>query len=626
MLRSNLLSSSKFSIIPSIYGSSGSTTIREMRTDIRNKYNHSKTGDFSQVSPSLTNPYTTDPLLDRALSRLLPKKYYHDVSKDLKSFGDRIVNEIDQLGRQAELEPPKLEQQDAWGNRIDRLIVSPAWYKLKEIAAEEGLISIGYDSTVDPKYRRIHQLSKLYLFGPSSGLVSCPLAMTDGAAKTIKELKLDEKYNELKYAYDRLVSRNGKKAWTSGQWMTEKKGGSDVGGGCDTYAKDVGNGKYLLNGYKWFSSAIDADVCLTLARIIDKNGNVILGSKGLSLFYLPIRNNETKKLNGIQMLTLKDKLGTRQLPTAELLLDGVEAIKVSDEGRGIPSIANMLNVTRIHNAIASVAYMRRIISLARDYSTKRVAFGRKLNEWPLHMATLSKLEVECRAGLLFVLEAGRFLGLQESGEATPTEILNLRLMTPILKLYTGKKAIPLISEGIECFGGQGYIENTGIPSILRDAQVTPIWEGTTNILSLDVLRVFASNKDVLSAFEKHISEMLTNTKNDELLRDCTEKVKSALKFLKVSLSKISEGNNASSMQIDRGAREIGMMIGKIYSGTLLIQHASSEVATDSDKAVAFRYCVENPIINFDVSIFNSSRNDADRKIVFENFSDIKSKI
>uniref|UniRef100_A0A0N5CDD4 Acyl-CoA dehydrogenase n=1 Tax=Strongyloides papillosus TaxID=174720 RepID=A0A0N5CDD4_STREA len=597
-----------------------------MGTDIGNKYSRSITGDFSQVPPSLTNPYTTDPLLDRALSRLLPKKYYHDVSKDLKSFGDRIVSEIDQLGRQAELEPPKLEQQDAWGNRIDRLIVSPAWYKLKEIAAEEGLISIGYDPTLDPKYRRIHQLSKLYLFGPSSGLVSCPLAMTDGAAKTIKELKLDEKYDELKYAYDRLVSRNGKEAWTSGQWMTEKKGGSDVGGGCDTYAKDMGNGKYLLNGYKWFSSAIDADVCLTLARIIDKNGNVILGSKGLSLFYLPIRNSETKKLNGIQMVTLKDKLGTRQLPTAELLLDGVEAIKVSDEGRGIPSIANMLNVTRIHNAIASVSYMRRIISLARDYSTKRVAFGRKLNEWPLHMATLSKLEVECRAGLLFILEAGRLLGLQESGEATPTEILNLRLMTPILKLYTGKKAVPLISEGIECFGGQGYIENTGIPSILRDAQVTPIWEGTTNVLSLDVLRVFASNKNVLGAFEKHINEMLTNTTNDESLRNCAEKVKSALKFLIVSLSKLSEGNNASLMQIDRGAREIGMMIGKIYSGALLIQHASSEVATESDKVVAFRYCVENPIINFDVSIFNSSRNNADKEIVFENFSDMKSKI
>ncbi|CEF63651.1 Short-chain specific acyl-CoA dehydrogenase, mitochondrial [Strongyloides ratti] len=597
-----------------------------MKSDFVNKYKHSKIGEFSQVSPSLTNPYTTDPLLDRAILSLLPKQYYHDVSGDLKRFGDRIVKEIDQLGRQAELEPPKLEHQDAWGNRVDKLIVSPAWYKLKEIAAEEGLISIGYDSKVDPKYRRIHQISKLYLFGPSSGLVSCPLAMTDGAAKTIKELKLDEKYDELKNAYDRLVSRNGKEAWTSGQWMTEKRGGSDVGSGCDTYATDIGNGKYLLNGYKWFSSAVDADICLTLARVINKDGNIISGSKGLSLFYLPIKNPKTMKLNGIQMVTLKDKLGTRQLPTAELLLDGVEAIKISDEGRGIPSVANMLNITRIHNAIASVSYMRRIISLARDYSTKRNVFGRKLSEWPLHLATLSKLEVECRAGLLFILEAGRLLGIQESGEATSTEILNLRLMTPVLKLYTGKKTIPLISEGLECFGGQGYIENTGLPSILRDAQVTPIWEGTTNVLSLDVLRVFSSKENVFGAFETHINNILKNQKSDKLLDKCTEKVRNALEFLKLLFVKISEDSKTSPLQVDRGAREIGMIIGKIYSGALLIQFASSELGTESDKIVAFRYCVENQLIDFDYKIFNSLRNSIDTKIIFENYPSEKSKL
>uniref|UniRef100_A0A0N4ZSE0 Acyl-CoA dehydrogenase family member 9, mitochondrial n=1 Tax=Parastrongyloides trichosuri TaxID=131310 RepID=A0A0N4ZSE0_PARTI len=624
MLRLNFLPNSKHLIKTTLSSQYKIINKRDMKVDYTNKYKHAKNGDFFQEQPSLPNPYLSDPLLSRALSRLLPTEYFTNVSKDLEKFGNRIVNEIDNLGRQAELEEPKLEHQDAWGNRVDNLIVSPAWNKLKKIAAEEGLISIGYDEKIDIKHRRIHQLAKLYLFGPSSGLVSCPLAMTDGAAKTIKEMKLDEKYEELKNAYTRLVSTNCDEAWTSGQWMTEKKGGSDVGSGCDTYATEIGNGKYLLNGYKWFSSAIDADVCLTLARVIDKNGNIIPGSKGLSLFYLPIRNSETKKLNGIQMVTLKDKLGTRQLPTAELLLDGVEAIKVSDEGRGIPSIANMLNVTRIHNAIASVSYMRRIITLARDYSTKRIVFGRKQSDWPLHMATLSKLEVECRAGLLFVLESGRLLGLQESGEATKLDLLNLRLITPVLKLYTGKKVVPLVSEGIECFGGQGYIENTGLPSILRDAQVTPIWEGTTNVLSLDVLRVFNSKENVFGAFEEHIKNILNIKSNDKSLNECVKKVLDALEFLKVGLYKISKNN--SLMQIDIGAREIGMLIAKIYSGALLIQHASSNISSESDKIVAYRYCVENPLIEFDYNIFLTSRNEEDKKIIFENFLTTKNKL
>lgn len=144
----------------------------------------------------------------------------------------------------------------------------------------------------------------------------------------------------------------------------------------------------------------------------------------------------------------------------------------------------MLNITRIHNAVASIGFMRRYplktlinikifraVSLARDYATRRVVFGRKQADWPLHLSTIGKLEVEVRACTLLLLEATRLLGRQESGHATKTEQANLRLITPILKLYTGKQCIPLISEAIECFGGQGYIEDTGLPTLLRDAQV-----------------------------------------------------------------------------------------------------------------------------------------------------------
>jgi len=212
------------------------------------------------------------------------------------------------------------------------------------------------------------------------------------------------------------------------------------------------------------------------------------GTQGLSLFYLETKD-EQGWYNNLEIQCLKNKLGTRQLPTSELLLDGTEARLVGKEGRGVACISPMLTITRIHNGIAAVSGMRRILQLARDYSTRRVAFGKYIADHPLHMQTLARMEVETRGCVLLTLEICRLLGLEECGIATSAEKHLLRILTPIMKLYTAKQAVAIASEGLESFGGQGYIEDTGLPVFLRDSQVLPIWEGTTNILSLDVLRV-----------------------------------------------------------------------------------------------------------------------------------------
>ncbi|CAP35829.2 Protein CBG18356 [Caenorhabditis briggsae] len=584
------------------------------------QYSHAKTGCFNQDAPTLHNPYKDDPILDRILRRLLSESQYLRVAEDLTKFGDRITSEIDQLGRQAELEQPRLEQQDAWGKRIDKLIVCNEWTKLKQICAEEGVISIGYENDVDPFVRRIHQVAKLFLFSPSAGLVSCPMAMTDGAVKTLTSLNLYGKHELATETVDRLRSRDPTKAWTSGQWMTEKKGGSDVAGGCDTYAVQIDKDTYRLHGYKWFSSAIDADVALTLARVVDSDGNAVEGSRGLSLFLLRIRD-DAGNLNGIQMVRLKNKLGTKQLPTAELLLDGAIAERIGEQGRGVAGISNMLNITRIHNAVASLGYMRRIISLARDYSTKRVVFGQTQSKWPLHTSTIAKLEIETRGSMLLLFESARLLGLSEAGKSSDVEAMMLRLITPVLKLYAGKQAVPLVSEGIECFGGQGYMEDTGLPTILRDAQVTPIWEGTTNVLSLDVLRVFSGKENILLAFGKRVEQLLANTKSgDSKLQKSKEAVEVALKELQKLLVKASDSNIQGETRIDTVARHIAFAIARIYSGALLIDHASdSTVAVPSDTEVAYRYCCEQPLIDLRWEWFVNDRVKADREIVFDNY-------
>ncbi|GFU79015.1 acyl-CoA dehydrogenase family member 11 [Trichonephila clavipes] len=201
-------------------------------------------------------------------------------------------------------------------------------------------------------------------------------------------------------AFNQLISRDPETFWTSGQWMTERRGGSDVANSTETVAVPD-NGFYRLYGYKWFSSATDSNMALTLARIVQDNeaSEDLQTFKGLTMFYVETRNSQGE-LNNMEIVKLKNKLGTRSLPTAELLLDGSIAYKLFDESRGIASISHMLNITRLHNAMASVGAMRRILQLSRDYSRKRIAFGKTLAEIPLHMRVLSAMEMEIRGSLL----------------------------------------------------------------------------------------------------------------------------------------------------------------------------------------------------------------------------------
>ena len=212
---------------------------------------------------------------------------------------------------------------------------------------------------------------------------------------------------------------------------------------------------------------------LTLARRNDYDGQIEPGSRGLSMFFLELRD-EDGNLNNIQVHKLKNKLGTKQLPTAELNLCGSEAKLVGEEGNGIKLISGMLTITRIHNAIAACSFMRRINHMARDYALKRSAFGASLDQQAAHVQVLARLEIESRAAMLLSLKVAGLLGRIELGEASNDETDLMRILTPLAKLVTGKQTVAVCSEGLECFGGQGYIEDTHLPKLLRDAQVSKI--------------------------------------------------------------------------------------------------------------------------------------------------------
>jgi alkylation response protein AidB-like acyl-CoA dehydrogenase len=507
------------------------------------------------------------------------------------------------MADEAEQNPPVLNQFDPWGKRIDEIKTSKGWQQLDRVSAEEKLVALGYQRPYGAA-SRIVQFTKIMLFHPSSAFYSCPLAMTDGAAKVIE--KLDNK--ELKeHAYQHLTSSDPKKFWTSGQWMTEKTGGSDVGE-TETIAR-FENGEWRLYGTKWFTSATTSQMAMALARV-EENNETLPGSKGLGLFYIELRDND-KNLNGIKILRLKDKLGTKALPTAELKLDGTLAKMVAPAGEGVKTIASLFNITRIYNACTSIGSMRRLLFLAKDYAHKRKAFGHDLKELPLHAETMAKLELDYQSAFHLAFYVAHLQGLEECPSETPdinkTKTL-LRLFTPMAKLVTAKINILATSELVESFGGAGYIENTGIPKFLRDAQVLSIWEGTTNVLSLDLLRAL-KKEEAFSIFVTELSEKFENF-DSEFVHE-KKKLKAQLDILSNSIQELKE---ASDHELQAHARELAFTMAQLMSATLMVEHAQSS-QRDIDKLCAQTFC-QRELISLKV---NMTRNESSRKIAFEDF-------
>lgn len=512
------------------------------------------TKDFYQESPVLQNQYTQDPLLARYLKKKMPADVFQSITGDLNRLGELAAGPMLAWADEAERTPPVHVPYDPWGKRIDEIRVSEGWKKMEALAATSGLIAAGYERKYS-EYSRLYQMSLLYLYHPSSAIFSCPLAMTDGAARAI-ELYGDAGMKAR--AFKHLTSRDPREFWTSGQWMTEKTGGSDVSG-TSTVAVLEGS-EYKLYGTKWFTSATTSQMAMTLARPEGAES----GSRGLSLFYLELRDAQGN-LQNISIHRLKDKMGTKALPTAELTLNCTPAQLVGGEGNGVRKISSLFNITRVYNAICSISQMRRGIELAIEYAKVRMAFGRKLMDHPLHVQTLSDLQLEWMGCFHLVMKAVELLGKEECGKSTEGESALLRVLTPLAKLYCGKSVVSVCSEVLECFGGAGYVEDTGLPKLLRDAQVLAIWEGTTNVLSLDMLRAFEKEKG-FEAIQRDLIGRLKKLKNPEIQNNL-------MKALEKLGHEFESAMKLGAESVSGNARGFAMTLTRVYIGSLLAEFA-----------------------------------------------------
>lgn len=523
---------------------------------------------FNQPAPTLGNQYDDDRVLRSYLKRVLPPAVFADIEPELREMGALSGGELYAMQLEDRLNEPTLTQWNAWGERIDQIEVSPLWKRAERIAAERGVVATGHEKK-HGRHARVHQFALAYLFTPSTDIYSCPLAMTDGAATTLAASD-----NEMlkKRALPHLLSRDPATFWTSGQWMTESTGGSDVGR-SETIAEKHDDGTWHLHGRKWFTSATTSQMTLTLARPETKGpGSALPGSHGLALFYVETRDDKGRLAN-IEIGRLKDKLGTRKVPTAELYLHGTRAELVAGVTDGVRQIGPMLNITRTWNSVCALAAMRRGIALARDYARKRTAFGATLMDKPLHTDTLAGMQAEFEAAFHFTFFVVELLGKNETGELDPAQAKLLRLLTPLVKLTTGKQAVAVTSETLECFGGAGFVEDTGLPTLLRDAQVLPIWEGTTNVLSLDVLRVIAKD-EALPLLVAEIEACAAAVKSPELKLATDASLAAIKRATKWLVAAHAQGGDA----LEAGARRFALTLGRASALAMLARHAEWALA------------------------------------------------
>lgn len=437
----------------------------------------------------------------------------------LLEMGAVAGNELDALAAEADRNPPQLRAWNASGVRIDEIVRHFAYVEMERLAFSRfGLAAmshrpgvLGWTSPVP----HVVKYALSYLFGQSEFGILCPVSVTDSTSRMLRLYGSEE----LKATFlPRLTTTDFGELWQGTQWMTEKSGGSDVGAST-TIARRDDDGTWRLWGDKWFCSNANADVALTLAR--PDNGPP--GTKGLSMFlvpkYLPGGSKNAWTIN-----RLKDKLGSRSMATAEVTYAGAVAYVVGDLTRGFRQMMEMVNVSRLSNAMRAAAIMRRSLLEAVVHARARAAFGRALIELPLLRANVLDMLLDSEAALSVALNTAAVLDGWDAGSSTARTLF--RILTPLAKYWITARARAVAGEGMNVRGGNGYVEEWINPRLVRDSYLGAIWEGSTNVVALDVQRAIAHDGCHHELF-RLITERLTQV-TDAAARPCVAAATAAL--------------------------------------------------------------------------------------------------
>jgi alkylation response protein AidB-like acyl-CoA dehydrogenase len=466
----------------------------------------------------------------------------------------------------ADVKSPELVSYNSLGERISEVNYDPSYLKLQQLAYGQGIVSIKFD----PVFLKEHQAHRHlvgfaagYYFAQTETGLYCPICMTDALARVLE--RNGQKHPMARKALERLGASED--YWQGAMFLTERQGGSDVGAN-EVQAREE-QGRWFLNGHKWFCSNVDAQAILALARMPGAEGALDQGTRGLGLFLI-LRETPENNFKTIEIQRLKKKLGVRSMASGEVILNNTEAFLIAGAGSGFKVMADMVNMSRLYNAVSSVAVARRAILEALAFGSRRQAFGAELAKLPLWRAAMADLVAEHWGLLHLVFEAAQQLDAGDQGDVNAQKLS--RVLTPLAKSLSARFAVFAASECMEAIGGIAYIEENILPRLLRDAQVLPIWEGTTNIQSLDMLRVMA--KEGLDVFWAR----LTRAGGDDAT--FTARVKQ----LQSTCAQFAQLAPADQQ---RGSRQLSEQMGRVLiEGLLLESSRSTEVAEISRAALA----------------------------------------
>jgi putative acyl-CoA dehydrogenase len=484
--------------------------------------------------------YAADPALGEAMER----EQAGWASEAAQAMGQACgTADVIARGFDANRHPPELRAFDRYGRRIDEVHYHPAWHELMRLGVEAGVHSIAW--TEERPGRHVAHAALEYLLTQAEAGVCCPITMTYAAWPVIADApEISAEWGEkvLARTYDpRLIPVAEKDGATIGMAMTEKQGGSDLRANT-TVAEPIGGGDYKLTGHKWFCSAPMSDAFLTLAQTSD----------GLSCFFVP-RFQPDGRRNPIYIQRLKDKLGNRSNASAEIEYDWAFGQIVGEPGRGIAAIMEMVRHTRLDAAVVCAGMMRQAATQAVHHATHRSAFGKILVDQPAMQAVLADLVVEAEAALALTMRVARAFdgdGEEERGFA--------RLGVAVAKFWVTRRLPNHVFEAMECLGGAGYVEESMLPRLYREAPLNSIWEGSGNVNALDVLRALTREPAAWAAFRAEL----------EKGRGADRRLDKAIEMVIRGVEKADEA----------GARRLVEDLAVAMQGALLVRNAPSAVA------------------------------------------------
>ncbi|MFJ9808561.1 acyl-CoA dehydrogenase family protein [Streptomyces sp. NPDC101158] len=519
----------------------------------------------NQVPPLTGYDVSADPALLESLRR----EGADWAESDVRELGVLAGGqEAQEWGRLAERHSPVLHTHDRYGHRVDEVEFHPYWHELMNVAVRHGLHGAPWSDGRPGAH--VARAAKVFVWGQADPGHLCPISMTYAAVPALRaEPELAAVYEPLLSSphYDfGLRVPTAKRGIIAGMSMTEKQGGSDVRANTTRAVPTGEAGLYALTGHKWFTSAPMSDVFLTLAQ----------APGGLSCFLVP-RVLPDGSLNTIRFQRLKDKLGNRSNASSEIEYEGALGRLVGEEGRGVATIIRMVNMTRLDCALSSASGMRLGLVQAVHHATHRSAFGARLRDQPLMTNVLADLAVEAEAATVASMRLAGAVDRATAGDEEEEQLRRLGLA--VTKYWVCKRAPVHAAEALECLGGNGYVEDSGLPRLYRESPLPSIWEGSGNVAALDVLRAMGKQPAAVEAFFAEVDRAA----------GADRRLDAAVARLRKDLAGL--GDPAA---LQYRARRLVEDLALVLQGSLLVRHGHPAVADafcasrlDSDRGIAF---------------------------------------